>query len=136
MKFAKVATLLLCGSAAALLAGCIEVGQVIPLDDAAKAIGVPKIELVLHNTAHGAVGITMPDGEILQGEYQLLSNAAFAMEPSGQYAPTGLPAGSRHVFVQATGVRTAISCRGLADASGHGSAQCETSTGAHYRVLF
>ena len=68
--------------AAALLAGCIEVGQVIPLDDAAKAIGVPKIELVLHNTAHGAVGITMPDGEILQGEYQLLSNAAFAMEPT------------------------------------------------------
>ena len=69
MKFAKVATLLLCGSAAGLLAGCIEVGQVIPLDDAAKAIGVPKIKLVLHNTAHGAVRHRpVPDGEILQGD--------------------------------------------------------------------
>ncbi len=131
-KFAIVATLILSG----LLAGCIEVGQVIPLDETAKAIGVPRIEIVLHNTAHGGVGITMPDGEILQGEYQILSSAAFAMAPSGQYAATGLPIGSRHVAVQATGIRTTMSCDGLANAQGHGSAECQTNIGAHYRVLF
>jgi hypothetical protein len=131
-RFTIVATLILSG----LLTGCIELVQVIPLDETAKAIGVPKIEIALHNTAHGGVGVTMPDGEILQGDYQLLSSAAFAMAPSGHYAPTGLPVGSHYVSAQATGVQTQMSCHGLTNAEGHGSAECQTNTGAHYRVLF
>jgi hypothetical protein len=131
-QFALVIALSLAG----FLAGCIEVGQMIPLDETAKLIGTPNIEIALHQTAHGGVGVTMPDGEILQGEYQVLESASGGITPSGQYASTGLPVGSRHVFVRATGPRTEMSCDGLTNGQGHGSAACEMSSGAHYRVLF
>jgi hypothetical protein len=131
-QFTFVVTLSLVG----LLAGCIEVGQMVPLDETARSIGTPKIEIALHDTAHGGVGVTMPDGEILQGEYQILENASIGMTSSGQFAPTGLPVGSRHVVVHATGVRTTMTCDGLTDGKGHGSATCGMSSGAHYRVLF
>jgi hypothetical protein len=131
-QFALVITLFLIG----VLAGCIEVGQMVPLDETARSIGAPKIEIALHHTAHGGVGLTMPDGEILQGEYQVLENVSVGMTASGQFAATGLPAGSRHVIVHATGPRTTMSCEGLANAEGHGSVICEMNNGAHYRVLF
>ncbi|WP_024518488.1 hypothetical protein [Bradyrhizobium sp. Tv2a-2] len=123
-------------SVAGFLAACIEVGQMIPLDETAKSIGTPKIEIALHQTAHGGVGVAMPDGEILQGEYQVLDSASGGLTPSGQYALTGLPAGSRNVFVRATGPQTEMSCNGLTNGQGHGSAICEMSSGAHYRILF
>ena len=132
----KKLALVIIPSLAGFLAGCIEVGQVIPLDDTAKSIGIPKIEIALHRTAHGGVGVTMPDGEILQGEYQILETAFVAMTASGQYAPTGLPIGSRHVVVHATGPVTQMNCEGLTNAQGHGSATCAMNNGAHYRVLF
>jgi hypothetical protein len=131
-RFTIMVTLSLVG----FLAGCIELGQMVPLDETAKSIGTPKIEIALHQTAHGGVGVTMPDGEILQGEYQVLESASVAMTPSGQFAPTGLPAGSRRVVVRATGIRTAMTCDGLTNGQGHGSATCEMSNGAHYRVMF
>jgi hypothetical protein len=123
-------------SMAGFLAGCIELGEMIPLDETARSIGTPKIEIALHETAHGGVGVTMPDGEILQGEYQVLESASGGITPSGQYVPTGLPFGSRNVFVRATGPRTEMSCNGLTNGQGHGSAICEMSSGAHYRALF
>src|ERR1700751_4626261 len=46
-----------------LVAGCVEVGEMIPLDETARAIGTPKIEIVLQRSAHGPVAVTMPDGE-------------------------------------------------------------------------
>jgi hypothetical protein len=119
-----------------LVAGCVEVGQMIPLDETARAIGTPKIEIVLQRSAHGPVAVTMPDGEILQGEYQVLSSPAVAMASSGHYVATGLPVGSRHVSVSATGVRTVMTCDGLTNAEGHSSGVCGTNTGAHYRVQF
>jgi hypothetical protein len=119
-----------------LVAGCVEVGQMTPLDDTAKAIGTPKIEIVLKHSAHGAVAVTMPDGEVLQGAYQVLASSAVAMAASGQYVATGLPIGSRHVSLTATGVRTIMKCEGMTNAEGHGSGLCETNTGAHFRVQF
>ena len=122
-----------------LVAGCVETGQMIPLDEAAKVVGAPRIEIGLHPYGpygHGAVAVTMPDGEILRGEYQVVATAAVAMTASGHYAETGLEVDSRHVAATATGLRTVMSCDGITDARGHGSALCETNFGAHYRALF
>jgi hypothetical protein len=121
---------------ALFLTGCIENAKVIPLDETAKAIGTPKFEIALHPSAHGGVGVTMPDGEILQGEYQILETSEVAMAASGQYVATGLPIGTHRVILNATGVRTVMKCDGMTNAEGHGSGLCATSTGAHYRVLF
>ena len=121
---------------ALMVAGCVEVGQMTPLDEMAREIGTPKIEIVLKHSAHGAVAVTMPDGEILQGEYQVLASSAVAMASSGQYVPTGLPIGSRKVSLAATGVRTVMKCDGMTNAEGHGSGLFQTNTGAHYRVQF
>jgi hypothetical protein len=135
-QFTLVVTLFSFGSLAGLLGGCIEVGVMSPLDDTARSIGTPKIEIALHQSAHGAVGVTMPDGEILRGEYEILENASIGVTPSGQFAPTGLPLGSRHVVARATGVQTVMTCDGLTDGKGHGSATCGMSNGAHYLVQF
>jgi hypothetical protein len=135
-QFTLIVTLFSIGSLAGVLAGCIEVGLMSPLDEAARSIGSPKIEIALHQSAHGAVGVTMPDGEILRGEYEILENASIAATPSGQFAPTGLPLGSRHVVARATGVQTTMSCDGLTDGKGHGSATCGMSNGAHYLLQF
>jgi hypothetical protein len=124
---------------ALLTAGCVETGQMTPVDETAKAIGTPRIEIGLHPYGpygHGAVAVTMPDGELLQGEYQVAASAAIAMTSSGQYAETGLAVDSRHVAATATGIRTIMTCDGITDARGHGSALCATSSGAHYRASF
>jgi hypothetical protein len=124
---------------ALFLTGCIETGQLIPVDEAARAIGNPQIEIAIKPYGpygHGPVAVTMPDGEILRGSYEVLATAAVGMAYSGQYVATGLPVGSRHVAATATGVRTVMSCDGVTDDHGHGSGLCQTNTGAHYRVLF
>jgi hypothetical protein len=124
---------------ALLLTGCIETGQMIPVDEAARAIGSPQIEIAIKPYGpygHGPVAVSMPDGEILRGSYEVLATAAVGMAYSGEYVATGLPVGSRHVAATATGVRTVMSCDGVTDDHGHGSGLCQTSTGAHYRVLF
>jgi hypothetical protein len=124
---------------ALLLTGCIETGQMVPVDEAAKAIGTPQIEIAIKPYGpygHGPVAVTMPDGEILRGDYQLLATAGFEMSYSGQYVATGLPVRSRDVTATATGVRTVMNCNGVTDDHGHGSGLCQTSTGAHFRVLF
>jgi hypothetical protein len=120
--------------------GCIEVGQMTPMDETAMAIGTPRFEIAVEpgvpNNAHGPVAVTMPDGEILQGEYQVGASASIGMASSGHYVATGLLVGSRHVAATATGVRTVMNCDGVTDDRGHGSGICQTNTGAHYRVLF
>jgi len=48
------------------------------LDNAALQSGTPKLEFVRQGLGRGPVTVTMPDGEILKGEYQLTENAASA----------------------------------------------------------
>jgi hypothetical protein len=124
---------------ALLVTGCVETGQMIPLDETAKAIGTPQIEIAIKPYGpygYGPIAVTMPDGEILRGDYQVLASAAIALASSGQYVATGLPVGSRRVAATATGIRTVMTCDGITDDHGHGSALCGTNSGAHYRVLF
>jgi hypothetical protein len=107
------------------------------MDDVAMAAGTPKMDFVRQGLGHGPVTFTMPDGEILSGEYQLTENAAIGVGIAGSHMATAVGYGSgRPVVITATGPKTIMNCEGSADIGGKGSGVCETNHGAHYRVMF
>jgi hypothetical protein len=82
--------------------------------------------------------VTMPDGEILHGEYQVTENVAAGVSiPGMQIGTTVASGGSRHVVISANSDGgTTINCDGATDTAGSGSGTCETSRGYKYRVTF
>jgi hypothetical protein len=121
-----------------LCVACADQARIYPLDDAAMRAGTPKIEFVRQGLGRGPVTVTMPDGEILRGEYQVTENAAVGFGFSGTRSATAIAYGSgRPVVISATGDRgTILNCEGSADIGGHGSGICETNRGNKYRVMF
>jgi hypothetical protein len=101
------------------------------------AAGTPKIEFVRQGLGHGPVTVTMPDGEILKGEYQVTENAALGVGIAGSQTFSTVAFGSgRAVVISATGEHIIMNCEGTADIGGHGSGVCQRSAGNKYRVMF
>ena len=128
----------LCFGCAFVLSGCADTARVFPLDQASAQAGIPKFDFVRQGLGHGPVTVTMPDGEILKGEYQVTENAAVGMAVAGRSIATGVAYGSgRHTVVSATGDRgTIMNCDLMLDISGHGSGVCQTlPQNAQYRVM-
>jgi hypothetical protein len=128
----------LCIGCAMALSGCSDTARVFPMDQASAQAGVPKFEFVRQGLGRGPVTITMPDGEILKGEYQVTENASVGMAVSGSHIATGVGYGSgRHTVVSATGDHgTIMNCDLMLDIGGHGSGVCQTSPqNAQYRVM-
>jgi hypothetical protein len=124
-------------SLSVLLASCTDTGRIFPMDEAAMKVGQPTFQFVRQGLGHGPVTVTMPDGEILQGEYQVTENAAIGVGFAGSHTATALAMGSnRHTVVSANGPKTIMNCDATADLGGHGSGVCETNQGAHYRIMF
>jgi hypothetical protein len=123
---------------AAGLSGCADTARVYAMDDAALRSGTPKIEFTRSGLGHGPVTVTMPNGEVLHGEYQVTENAAVGFGLAGAHIATAVSYGSgRPVVISATGERgTILNCEGAADIDGHGSGICETNKGHRYRVMF
>lgn len=121
-----------------LLGGCTDSARVFPLDQASAAVGTPKFEFVRQGLGRGPVTVTMPDGEILKGEYQVTENASVGVAFSGSRMATGMAYGSgRHTVANAVGDRgTIMNCDFVLDLGGHGSGLCQTSPqNAQYRVM-
>ena len=125
-------------TAAILLCGCADHARIYPLDTATLQSGTPTVEFVRQGLGHGPITVTMPDGEILRGEYQITENAAVGIGFAGTHTATAVGFGSgRPVVISATGDRgTVMNCEGSVDIGGHGSAVCENSRGGKYRVMF
>jgi hypothetical protein len=123
---------------AVLLASCADQARIFPMDDVALQAGVPKVEFTRYGLGHGPVTATMPDGEVLRGEYQVTENAAVGFGVSGARTTTAVGYGSgRPVVINTVGERgTIMNCEGTADLGGHGSAVCQTNKGGKYRVMF
>jgi hypothetical protein len=73
--FARLAALLLFG-----VVGCtIERSpHLYPANDAASATGVLEAHFVGHGNLHGTAEMTMPDGEVLQGEYSIVADGSIS----------------------------------------------------------
>jgi hypothetical protein len=125
-------------AALTLVAACTATGRVYPMNDLATQTGVPVVDFVRGALDHGPVTITMPNGEVLVGEYQITENAGYAVGFAGGQSATAFAlGGGRPVAVSATGPHGAImNCDGTADIGGHGSLICEMNSGARYRVMF
>ena len=141
MRLLLISTLVL-----AALAGCAREADMVPLNDAANAAGVPKLNATLYGTGYGPATITMPDGEILSGHYRLAIGGASSVG----YATASGSGGTEFVSssasvipmqspftLQATGNRgTSIVCQGSAGGLGHGEGVCMTNHGARYQMMF
>lgn len=67
LYLATLASLPVVGS----LPGCADTADSFPLNDAAKRIGDPQIDFIRTGIGRGPVTITMPDGEVLKGEWSI-----------------------------------------------------------------
>ena len=107
-----------------------------PLDEASARDGLPTLTYTEFGLDHGPIKMTMPDGEIMTGEYQVTENAAIGMGFAGGHSATAVGYGSgRPVAVNAIGDRgTILNCDGTADIAGNGTLICQTSKGSHYRI--
>ena len=122
---------------AGLRAACADSGRIYPMDDASLAAGTPKFDFVRQGLGHGPVTVTMPDGEVLQGDYQVTNDDSVGVAVAGGHMATAVASGSgRPVVVNAVGPRgTILNCEGAIDMGGHGSVVCKTNHGTTYRVM-
>ena len=61
----------------------------VPLNDAANAAGIPKLEVALYGTGYGPATVRMPDGEVLNGHYRLAIGGAVATGFATASGPRG-----------------------------------------------
>ena len=122
----------LAAGAAVLLAGCGEslIGDyatVSPIDNAAIQSAIPKFEWIGQGIGNRPVKITMPDGEILHGEYRIAGN-----DRGAAVYGRGLA-----TVIQATGDRgTVLNCEGKTEPAGHGSAVCDAGPWGKFRITY
>lgn len=121
----------------ALCTACADQGRVYPLDDASLRAGIPTVDFKRYGLGHGPITMTMPDGEVLQGEYQVTNNGSVAVGFAGGHMATAVASGSgRPVVANAIGNRgTIMNCEGVIDISGHGSLICHSNRGLSYRIM-
>lgn len=130
-----------------LLGACSDSGSMFPLNPAAQAIGSPKFEFVRQGIDRGPLTLTMPNGEVLQGRYQVARNgsigvgfgsfSSYGSHPVfGTTNATTVGVGGGTVFASATGPKTTINCQLTIDLGGHGGGMCATPQDAQWQVIF
>jgi hypothetical protein len=139
----KAIALLIAGLA---LIGCAREADMVPLNDAANAAGIPRLDVALYGTGYGPATVTMADGEVLNGHYHLAIGGAVAVGFGTVSGPRGSMVGSsvasmapmQNPFtLQAIGrAGTTMTCEGSAGGMGHGECICITNRGAQYQMMF
>ena len=104
---------------------CAGTGTMTPLNPAAQQIGIPKVEYTRTGLGHGPVTVTMPDGEVLNGSFQVAEQGAFvtAFNSRGGSSSAFASSGGGNFFVSAVGPRTTLACQGNVS-FGHGGGLC------------
>ena len=137
---------------AAVLAACT-VTRDVSLFPANGASGTTVLhgQIVGHGEGHGIAQFTMPDGELLQGEYSIVfgGSIGFGAIFGSVYGPRGSASGSAtttNVSMQGEGQGsaslignrgTSMQCEFLnANMTGHGYGACRTTKGNTYRMIY
>ena len=120
---------------AALLAvtGCTDTADLFPMNEQAQQAGVPHVEF-RRGLPHGPIKVTMPDGEVLTGSFQVAQQGAFVTAfGQGGSATAFASSGGGNFYAAASGPRTTLVCRGNVS-FGHGGGECRTQAGAVYQI--
>ena len=122
-----------------------------PANDLARTGGVLSAQFTDSRVGHGAIEMTMPDGEVLKGEYSVVRGGAvqFGSIFESVYGPGGVATGTSTASsytmpgsspgtASAFGSNgTSMSCEFYNDnVSGHGLGACKSSRGALYRLQY
>lgn len=118
--------------------GCARVGHLYPANDAAAATGILQAHFMAYGTGHGEGRITMPDGELLTGEYSLVRGgsvsfgsifaAAGGVSGSATTTTYAIPGGSPGTASLFGDKGTSMQCEFYNDNfSGHGYGGCQSS---------
>jgi hypothetical protein len=122
-----------------------------PANAAASTTGVLEGHFVGHGNLHGTAEIAMPDGEILQGEYSIVSGGSANFGSIfgtvyGRGGATTASATSVGLSMDASGQGeatlfgkngTSIQCEFLNNnMTGHGFGACQSSKGGSYRMQY
>jgi len=145
---------LITGLAAALLTACAvqpQTAGLYPANDAAAASGVARAVFTPNGTGHGAIALTMPDGEVIQGEYSIVRGgvvgfgtiygsvygATSTASYSGGTTSYSMPGASQGVASGVGERATRMDCEFINDnVSGHGNGACRSSRGGLYRLIY
>jgi hypothetical protein len=128
------------------------VAQFYPANQAAAALGVLNGEYVTNGRGNGSINITMPDGEILTGQYSIVQQGAVGFgsiyaSVNNNFGGSASGFGLSRASVLETGSagaaslfgnkRTSMQCEFYNDnRTHHGYGGCRTSKGALYRLQF
>ena len=132
-----------------MLWGCAREAHLYPVNEAASATGVLTAHFNAYGTGHGEIEITMPDGELLKGEYSIVRGGTIGFGSifgavygrkgtvTGTSTSYEVPGGSPGVASAFGNKGTSAQCEFYNDNfSGHGYGGCQTSTGALYRIQY
>lgn len=122
-----------------------------PSNDLARTSGVLSAQFTVSRSGHGSIEMTMPDGEVLKGEYTVVRGGAiqFGSIFESVYGPGGFATGTGTSSTYTTpgsskGMASAFGSRGNSmdcefyndNVSGHGMGACKSSQGALYRLQY
>jgi len=133
------------------LAGCTMSARLYPVNEMAASTGVLVAKYKSYGTQHGEMSVALPSGEVLNGEYSVVSGGsvgfgsvygqvygqgqvATGYATSNSFSMSGSGQGMASLFGDKGSVMT---CEFINNNfSGHGHGGCQTSTGALYRVIY
>jgi hypothetical protein len=125
--------------------------QLYPDNDAARALGPLNGSIVGHGNLNGAITLTMPNGEILNGRYSIGAGGGvgFGSLYSSVYGTGGAATGSAttsSMFMSGSGegMADAVGAHGTTthcefmnnNFNGHGHGACRMSDGSIYRMQY
>ena len=136
---------------AASLSGCAGTVTLYPANDIAQKAGVITAEIKKYGMGSGPIKLTMPDGEILTGQYTVMvgGSTGFGSVYASVYGPEGARSGTGtstmvNIPNSSPGVANAAGPKGTTvycefqnnNMAGHGYGACKISNGALYRMQY
>ena len=137
------------------LPGCtvVRTPHLYPTNDAASQTGVLGGHIIGHGNLHGTIDISLPTGELIEGEYSIVSDGSISTGfgnifttvygPSGSVSGTAttsafsFPAGGQGVASLYGRAGTSLQCEFMNNnMTGHGYGACKSSAGGIYRLLY
>lgn len=136
---------------AALAAGCAGTVTLYPANEVAQKTGVITAEITKYGVGSGPIKLSMPDGEILTGQYTVMvgGSTAYGSVFASAYGPGGMATANgtgmtMDIPNSSNGVANAAGPKGTTaycefqnnNMAGHGFGACKISNGALYRMQY